>query len=109
MKTFYIGLVSAVSAGMAAYLSPSQPYWIAVTVPALVVLTIHYFTYVRKSLRELRRMEDTRYLMEGECPVCGMEDCIYPAADGVKCHDCGHVFVIDPEDGFVDRRAPTNP
>lgn len=106
MKTFYIGLVSAVSAGMAAYLSPSQPYWIAVTVPTMVVLTIHYFTYVRKSLRLHRRMSDTLALTEGFCPICGITgDDITGTDNGAACNYCHTVFVVDPADGYVDRRS----
>jgi len=109
MKTFYIALVSAVSAGMAAYLSPSQPYWIAVTVPALVVLTIHYFTYVRKSLRQFQRLQDTEFLMRSRCPVCySMED-LTSTDTSIACEGCGTIFVVNLDDGLVDRRTPLNP
>lgn len=103
MKTIYIVFVSAASAGMAAYLSPSKPYWIAVTVPALIVLSIHYVTYIRKSLRLHRRMSDTLALTHGECPVCVMSELV-STDGGAACNGCGTIFVVDPADGFVDRR-----
>lgn len=106
MKTAYILLVSITSAGMAAYLAPSHPYWIVVTIPVLFVATVHYVTYVRRALLLHRRMEDTLALQQGHCAVCVGEDLEATSDTRVECPDCGYTFEVSPTDGFVDRHAP---
>lgn len=105
MKTAYIAIVSASSAGMAAYLTPTHPYWVVITVPTLIVLSIHCATYVRQVMRQKRRIADTRTLMGEECPVCGVGEVEVISDNMIRCDCCATTFVV-ATDGLVDRRYP---